>query len=143
MRGDRDQLRPGPDLLGGEADTAHERAVSDRDDDAGRLVVQLLGQLSRDRPVALVLLPLGAVLEERDAVALRIRLAAVLDRVEVACAEPDFAAQPLDVRELRLRSLPRARTRPHAVPSCFAAHAVAAPWFPVEAVYTASAPSAR
>ena len=96
-----------------------------------------------DRAVALVLGGLEAVLEERQAVRLGERGDRVLrcrrSRRRPACKS---APSGLDPSELRLRGAARGRRRSHCSPSSRAAHAVAAPWFPVEAVTTVVAPRA-
>ena len=98
---------------------------------------------SADRLVAVELRRLGAVLEERQLVRRRVLARQLLRLVEVGADVAQLGPEPLEQLELGLARLLRARRPPLACPSRSAAQAVAAPWLPVEAVTTPSAPAAR
>ena len=103
---------------------------------AAGVLAELVEELVADRRVALVLRGLGAVLEERHAAPRRLGLPELLGLVHVGALAPDLGAEALDVGELRRARLfgdedDGARARAAA-----AAHAVAAPWLPVDAVTT-------
>ena len=142
LRDDADAERPRRAARERAADARDQRAVSDGNDDGARLLRNLLQDLFPDRRVALELRQLRPVLEERQPARVRERPRLLLGLVEVGARETQLGAEPLDVSQLRRLAPSGAKT--NAVrPSRAAAHAVAAPWLPVDAVTTASAPRSR
>ncbi len=142
LRGNADALRVGLTGAHAEADAAEQGAVAHRHDDRARSLVELVEDLVRDCTVALVLGHLGAVLEERQAVRIGVAACLVLRRVEIRSDQLNLASELLDEGDLRLRRAlrcvdERLQAEPLGCP------AVAAPWLPVDAVTTASAPASR
>ena len=102
---------------------------------------ELVEQLVADRLVAVELRRLGAVLEEEQAVARGVARAPPPSPRPCRRRRVELGALLLDQRDLCRARARAGRRRSRGCPPRFAAHAVAAPWLPVDAVTTTSGPA--